>query len=61
VSGVDERKTPLESHPPVGEEQAAAGDGGTGWPTTPAEIPLDGPTESLAETDTGPAVHHARH
>ena len=60
MSGVDERETPLESDQPVGEEQAAAGDGGTGWPTTPAEIPLDGPTEPVAATE-GPPVHPARH
>jgi len=61
VSGVDERETPLE--PPLGEEHAAAGDGGTGWPTTPAEIPLDGPTGPFAETETetAPTVHHTRH
>jgi signal peptidase I len=61
VSGVDERETPLE--PPLGEEHAAAGDGGTGWPTTPAEIPLDGPEGPFAETEpeTAPTVHHTRH
>jgi len=61
VSGVDERETPLE--PPLGEERAAEGDGGTGWPTTPAEIPLDRPTGQFAETEpeTAPTVHHTRH
>ena len=61
MSGVDERETPLE--PPLGEEHAAAGDGGTGWPTTPAEIPLDGPAGPFAETETetAPTVHHTRH
>ena len=52
MSGVDERETPLERDQPSGEEQAAAADGGTGWPTTPAEIPLDGPIGPLAETET---------
>ena len=61
MSGVDERETPLE--PPLGEERAAEGDGGTGWPTTPAEIPLDGPTGPFAEaaTERAPTVHHTRH
>ena len=61
MSGVDERETPLE--PPLGEERAAEGDGGTGWPTTPAEIPLDRPTGQFAETEpeTAPTVHHTRH
>jgi len=45
VSGV-ERETPPEDGAPSGEPPSPVspdGDGGTGWPTTPAEIPLDGP------------------
>ena len=44
MSGVDERETPRESGAPAdGPPTPVDGDGGTGWPTTPAEIPLDGP------------------
>lgn len=48
MSGVDERETPLERGA-SGDAERAPADGaahpvdGTGWPTTPAEIPLDGP------------------
>ena len=59
MSGVDERETPTEHEPPLGDGQAGAADEGTGWPTTPAEIPLDGPTEPLPET--APPVRHTRH
>ncbi len=60
MSGVDERETPL-GHDPIPADGATAvprpgepttdvdGDGGTGWPTTPAEIPLDGPLVSPAD------------
>ena len=59
MSGVDERETPTEHEPPLGEGQAGAAEEGTGWPTTPAEIPLDGPTEPLPQT--APPVRHTRH
>ena len=64
MSGVDERETPTRARPaPPATDRRRAADGGTGWPTTPAEIPLDGPTEPLAETETttAPPVRHARH
>ena len=72
MSGVDERETrpePPLGHDPIPADGAAAvprpgeptadadGYGGTGWPTTPAEIPLDGPFESSTEdsaTETVP-------
>jgi signal peptidase I len=61
VSGVDEQESELGHEPPPGDAQAGAGDGGTGWPTTPAEIPLDGPIGLPSETDAGAPLHHARH
>ena len=78
MSGVDERETPLGSEPsidaspaagdgaheePRPSDPAADGDGGTGWPTTPAEIPLDAPTGPYSHTETAeasPPVRHSR-
>lgn len=42
MSGVDERETRPGHEAPPGDGDGAA-DGGSGWPTTPAEIPLDRP------------------
>jgi signal peptidase I len=72
VSGVDERETPLEHEPqpsgdvppgdlPPGDAQSGARDGGTGWPTTPAEIPLDGPFGPPSEPETAATTHSVRH
>ena len=62
MSGVDERETPLGHEPPRDDVQTGAGDGGTGWPTTPAEIPLDGSADSTSETYPSAPVHvrHSR-
>ena len=72
VSGVDERETPLGREPSFGAasaegdaahaedrsvDPAGDGDGGTGWPTTPAEIPL----ESFSDSETAPVAPPARH
>jgi signal peptidase I len=50
VSGVDERETPRGTEPATDDPREAGlgadGDVGTGWPTTPAEIPLDAPPGS---------------
>jgi signal peptidase I len=77
VSGVDERETPrdperpLEGEPftgnplPPAPEQAPTDGSGridSGWPTTPAEIPLDGPLEPHAdEPPPRPAPQAHRH
>jgi signal peptidase I len=43
-------------------DPVADGDGGTGWPTSPAEIPLEPPHAPLADTDavTRPPARHSR-
>ena len=55
MSDLGERETPPERGAPAdGEPAPVDGDGGTGWPTTPAEIPLDGPLllpPTLHDTD----------
>ena len=60
MSGVDERETPLGHEPSDDDVQTGGSDGATGWPTTPAEIPLDEPADSTSETyPSAPA--HERH
>ena len=56
MSGVDERETPREHDAPAGGEPAAVdGADSTGWPTTPAEIPLDGPLSPPPGADVEPS------
>jgi signal peptidase I len=84
VSGVDERETPHDSEPPLegapftGQRPPAVrsdpgteldgASSGTGWPTTPAEIPLDGRSDrsqaagsDLAGSVVEPTPHPHRH
>jgi len=54
VSGVDERESGLEQEP-IGRVDGEPDDG-TGWPTTPAEIPLDGPLAAAQDEPAPNAV-----
>jgi signal peptidase I len=75
VSGIDERDPPLGAGPQPGDdlapdEQSDPGEdgarlpvdgAGAGWPTTPAEIPLVGPSEQTGPPPGEPVRRSHRH